>query len=121
MEKNVPWQELCSVIEPHCPKAGKGRPPIGLVRMLRMYFVQHWFGLADEAREKALLDSTALRRFVGIDFGRKRVPDGTTLEAVSEFASRAAKKLRKQNCVARELLVFMHTSPQGRERDSPGA
>jgi transposase, IS5 family len=42
-----------------------------------MYFVQHWFNLADEACEEALLDSTALRRFVGIDLGRERVPDGT--------------------------------------------
>jgi transposase, IS5 family len=52
---------------------------VGLERMLRMYFVQHWFNLADEACEEALLDSTALRRFVGIDLGRERVPDGTTL------------------------------------------
>ena len=79
MEQIVPWQELCSVIEPHYPKVGNGRPPIGLERMLRMYFVQHWFNLADEACEEALLDSTALRRFVGIDLGRERVPDGTTL------------------------------------------
>lgn len=67
------------VIEPHHPKAGNGRPPIGLERMLRMYFVQHCFNLADEACEDALLDRTALRRFVGIDLGRERVPDGTTL------------------------------------------
>ncbi len=79
MEQIVPWQELCAVIEPHYPKAGNGRPPIGLERMLRMYFVQHWFNLADQACEEALLDSTALRRFVGIDLGRERVPDGTTL------------------------------------------
>ena len=75
----VPWQALCKVIEPHYPKAGNGRPPIGLERMLRMYFVQHWFNLADLACEEALLDSTALRRFVGIDLSRERVPDGTTL------------------------------------------
>ena len=79
MEEIVPWSALCAVIEPHYPKAGKGRPPVGLERMLRMYFVQHWFNLADEACEEALLDSTALRRFVGIDLGRERVPDGTTL------------------------------------------
>lgn len=79
MQEIVPWQELCAVIEPHYPKAGNGRPPIGLERMLRMYFVQHWFNLADDACEEALLDSTALRRFVGIDLGRERVPDGTTL------------------------------------------
>jgi IS5 family transposase len=79
MSEIVPWQALCEVIEPHYPKAGNGRPPIGLERMLRMYFVQHWFNLADEACEEALLDSTAMRRFVGIDLGRERVPDGTTL------------------------------------------
>lgn len=79
MDSIVPWADLCAVIEPYYPKAGKGRPPIGLERMLRMYFVQHWFNLADEACEEALLDSTALRRFVGIDLGRERVPDGTTL------------------------------------------
>lgn len=79
MSEIVPWQALCAVIEPHYPKAGKGRPPVGLERMLRMYFVQHWFNLADEACEEALLDSTALRRFVGIDLGHERVPDGTTL------------------------------------------
>ena len=79
MEQIVPWAALCEVIEPHYPKAGNGRPPVGLDRMLRMYFVQHWFNLADEACEDALLDSPALRRFVGIDLGRERVPDATTL------------------------------------------
>ena len=79
MERIVPWAALCEVIEPHYPKAGNGRPPVGLERMLRMYFVQHWFNLADAACDDALLDSTALRRFVGIDLGRERVPDATTL------------------------------------------
>jgi transposase, IS5 family len=79
MNEIVPWQALCAVIEPHYPKAGNGRPPVGLERMLRMYFVQHWFNLADEACEAALLDSTALRRFVGIDLGHEQVPNGTTL------------------------------------------
>jgi IS5 family transposase len=79
MEVIVPWDELCAVIEPHYPKAGNGRPPVGLARMLRMYFVQHWFNLADQACEEALLDSAALRRFVGIDLGCERVPDATTL------------------------------------------
>jgi IS5 family transposase len=79
MEEVVPWSDLCAVIEPFYPKPGNGRPPVGLERMLRMYFVQHWFNLADMACEDALLDSTALRRFVGIDLGRERVPDATTL------------------------------------------
>jgi transposase, IS5 family len=68
---------VVQVVEPHYPKGQGGRPPIGLDRMLRMHFVEHWFNLVDAACEEALLDSTALRRFVGIDLGRKRVPDGT--------------------------------------------
>ena len=79
MEQIVPWAALCEVVEPYYPKAGNFRPPVGLERMLRMYFVQHWFNLADVVCEDALLDSTALRRFVGIDLGRERVPDATTL------------------------------------------
>jgi IS5 family transposase len=57
MNEIVPWAQLCDVIEPYYPKGKGGRPPIGLERMLRMYFVQHWFNLADEACEEALLDS----------------------------------------------------------------
>ena len=79
MDALVPWSALCEEIAPHYPKAGNGRPPVGLERMLRMYFVQHWFNLADQACEEALYDSTNLRRFVGIDLGREPVPDATTL------------------------------------------
>lgn len=79
MEAIVPWEALCAVIEPYYPKAGNGRPPIGLERMLRIHFLQHWFNLADLACEEALYDSASLRRFVGIDLGREPVPDATTL------------------------------------------
>ena len=78
MEAIVPWAALCAVIEPYYPKAGNGRPPIGLERMLRIHFLQHWFNLADLACEEALYDSASLRRFVGIDLGREPVPDATT-------------------------------------------
>jgi IS5 family transposase len=79
MEAIVPWAALCAVIEPHYPKAGNGRPPIDLERMLRIHFVQHWFNLADMACEEALYDSASLRRFVGIDLGREPVPDSNTI------------------------------------------
>lgn len=67
------------MIEPHHPKAGSGRPPIGMERMLRMYFIANCFNLADEACEDALYDMIALREFCRIDLGRERVPDATTL------------------------------------------
>ena len=80
MEQVVPWSRLMEVIEPHYPKSGRrGRPPIGLERMLRMYFVQQWYGLADEAVEDAIYDSQALRRFMAIDLCKQSVPDATTL------------------------------------------
>jgi IS5 family transposase len=79
METLVPWAELGALIEPHYPKPGNGRPPIGLQRMLRIHLLQHWFNLADEAMEEALYDSAALRSFVGIDLGREPVPDATSL------------------------------------------
>jgi IS5 family transposase len=79
MEKIVPWQRLLSVIEPHYPKGARGRPPIGLERMLRIYFLQQWYGLSDEGLEDALYDSIALRTFAGIDLAIENVPDATTL------------------------------------------
>jgi transposase, IS5 family len=79
MESLVPWAQFCAVIEPHYPKAGNGRAPVGLERMLRMYLVANWFNLADEACEDALYDIPAFRDFCRIDLGRERVPDATTL------------------------------------------
>jgi transposase, IS5 family len=79
MNTIVPWSDMCSVIEPFYPKGVGGRPPIGLERMLRIHFVQHWFNLADLACEEALYDSASLRRFVGIDLGKEPVPDATTM------------------------------------------
>jgi IS5 family transposase len=79
MNRVVPWEALCAIIEPHYPKRGNGRPPIGLERMLRIHFLQHWFNLADLACEEALYDSASLRRFAGIDLGCEAVPDATTM------------------------------------------
>ena len=79
MDAIVPWAALCEVIKPKYPKVGNGRPPIGLERMLRIHFIQHWFNLADLACEEALYDSASLRRFVGIDLGCEPVPDSTTI------------------------------------------
>ena len=79
MDRVVPWSVLCALIEPVYPKAGNGRPPIGLERMLRIYFLQNWFNLSDPAVEEALYDSLSMRNFVGIDLGREGAPDETTV------------------------------------------
>ena len=81
MDQVVPWAELCALIEPVYPKARErgGRRPIGLERMLRIYFLQQWYDLSDPAVEEALYDSQAMRRFAGIDLGREGAPDETTV------------------------------------------
>jgi len=79
MERVVPWARLCAVIVPHYPEGRRGRPPIGIERMLRIYFLQQWYALADEALEDALYDSQAMRTFAGIDLSVEAVPDATTL------------------------------------------
>jgi transposase, IS5 family len=79
IEAATPWALLVEQIEPFYPKGERGRPPIGIERMLRMYIVQQCFGLADEATEDAVYDSQSIRTFVGIDLSREGAPDATTL------------------------------------------
>jgi len=79
MEGLIPWAKLLAVIEPFYPKGERGRPPIGLERMLRVYFLEQWYGLADEALEDAPYDSQALRGFARIELADEGVPDATTL------------------------------------------
>src|SRR5438067_5685105 len=74
MERVVPWAALCALIEPFYPKPGNGRPPVGVERMLRLYFLQQWFNLSDPAVEEALYDSSTMRRFVDIDLVASRCP-----------------------------------------------
>lgn len=80
IEAITPWVALVAEIDGYYPKGGgRGRPPIGLERMLRMYIAQQCFGLSDEGIEDAIYDSQAIRRFVGIDLAREDAPDATTL------------------------------------------
>lgn len=68
IEAVTPWQALIAEVEPFYPKGdGRGRPPIGLTRMLHRYVAQQCFGLSDEGIEDAIDDSQAIRGFVGID------------------------------------------------------
>jgi transposase, IS5 family len=77
MERAVPWSALCA--RALLPKPGNVRPLIGVERMLRLYFQQHWFNLSDPAVEDAVYDSQAKRRFVEIDLAHEPAPDETTL------------------------------------------
>ena len=79
MDQVIPWARLVKVIEPFYPKASNGRPPMGLAKMLRIYFLQQWYNLSDPAAEEALYDSETMRRFVGIENGRDTIPDESTM------------------------------------------
>ena len=78
MEQVVPWAHLGGLLEPYYPKAGNGRPPVGVARMLRSYFLQQGFNLSAPAVEEALYDSAGMRQFAGIDLGRAPGPEATT-------------------------------------------
>ena len=79
MDAVIPWARLLELIEPHYPKAGLGRRPLGLETMLRIYFLQQWFDLSDPAAEDAIYDSESMRRFARVELGDDVVPDETTI------------------------------------------
>ncbi len=79
MDAVIPWQRLLGLIEPHYPRAGRGRRPLGLEKMLRIYFLQQWFDLSDPAAEDAIYDSESTRRFVGVELGEDTVPDESSI------------------------------------------
>jgi IS5 family transposase len=106
MDQVVPWQSLCQLIEPVYPKPGNGRPPIGLERMLRIYFLQQWFDLSDPAVEEALYESTSMRQFAGIDLGREPAPDETT---VCKF-----RHLLERHDLGRALFEQVHVQLKAR-------
>ena len=79
MDGVIPWQRLIALIEPHYPKAGRGRRPHDLERMLRIYFLQQWFNLSDPAAEDAIYDSESMRRFAKVELSEDKIPDESTI------------------------------------------
>ena len=72
-----PWEAFLSELEPFYPQGARGRPPVGFETMLRIYFMQQWFGHSDPGMEDALHDNIAMRRFARLDAGY--APDETTI------------------------------------------
>ncbi len=79
MDAVVPWTDWVKLIEPHYYNKSRGRRPVPIETMLRMYLLQVWFHLSDEGVEDQINDSFAMRQFMGLDFGIQQVPDATTL------------------------------------------
>ena len=135
MDRVVPWEELLALIEPHYPKAGNGRRPMPLERMVRLYFVQQWYGLSDPGMEEALYDIESVRRFAGIELGEQDIPDETTilnfrhllekhhlteklLGEVNEYLSEKKLLLREGTIVDATLIAApSSTKNQDKKRD----
>ena len=79
MDRVIPWERLIALIEPYYPKAGRGRRPHDLERMLRIYFLQQWFNLSDPQAEDAIYDSESMRRFAKVELADDKIPDETTI------------------------------------------
>ena len=79
MDKIIPWVYWADMIRPYYFSNKRGRKPIGIETMLRMYLMQVWFNLSDEGIEDSIYDSYAMRSFMHIDFNERQVPDATTL------------------------------------------
>ncbi|MGC4077987.1 MAG: IS5 family transposase [Rubrivivax sp.] len=79
MDRVVPWAALVEIVQPHYPRAKTGRPPFALETMLRIHYLQQWFGLSDPAMEEALHDVPLYREFARLDGATQRLPDETTI------------------------------------------
>ena len=78
MDRVVPWAALLQLIAPYYPEGRNGRPPFALETMLRVHFMQQWFGLSDPAMEEAFFDVPLYREFAQLEaFGR--LPDESTI------------------------------------------
>jgi len=77
MDSALPWQVMLKPIKTNYPKGSRGRPPILVETLLRIYFMQQWYGLSDPAMEDSLYDIESMRRFAKVDL--ETIPDETTI------------------------------------------
>jgi transposase, IS5 family len=101
----VPWTELLALITPHAPRAKTGRPPFELETMLRIHFVQQWFGLSDLAMEEALFETTLYREFVGLT-SVERIPDRVS---ILRF-----RHLLEEHQLAEQILATVNATLSGK-------
>jgi IS5 family transposase len=132
MDMLIPWTELLSLIEPYYPKPGRrGRQPMPLETMLRIYFMQQWYGLSDPAMEDALLEIESMRRFAQIELLEDALPDETTIlnfrhllekhELSRQIMQTINEMLQKRGCLLKGGTMvdatIIHASPSTKNRD----
>jgi IS5 family transposase len=80
MESIMPWPDLRTHIQPHYPRSGRrGRQPMPLESMFRIYCMQNWFSYSDRQMEDALYEIENIRRFAGFSMVSDTLPDETTI------------------------------------------
>ena len=104
MDAVIPWGTLRALVAPHYTNAGRGRRPLPLDTMLRVYFLQQWFNLSDPAAEDMLYDSESMRRFARVDLGEDTVPDESTILRFRHLLEAHALTAQMFDAV-RDLLV----------------
>ena len=112
MERVVPWAALVQIVEPHYPRAKTGRPPFAIETMLRIHYLQQWFGLSDPAMEEALHDVPLYREFARLDGATARLPDETTIlrfRHLLEQHNLAVDMLRVVNDILQAKGLMMRT------------
>ena len=112
MERVVPWAVLVQIVEPHYPRAKTGRPPFAIETMLRIHYLQQWFGLSDPAMEEALHDVPLYREFARLDGATARLPDETTILRFRHLLERhnlAVDLLRVVNDILQAKGLMMRT------------
>ena len=124
MDAVIPWPRLVSLIEPHYPKAGAGRHPHPLERMLRIYFMQNWFNLSDPQAEDSLYDSESMRRFAGIELAEDKIPDESTIlrfRHLLEAHDLSEAIFKEVRCHGHCRAALDEEQEEGaRSRDAPG-
>jgi transposase, IS5 family len=79
MNRVLPWADLVGLITPFAPEGRRGRPPFAVETMLRLHFMQQWFGPSGPAMKEALHDVPLCREFAGLDNWTTRLPDESTI------------------------------------------
>ena len=112
----LPWQEWIELIRPYYPDGKRGRPPIAIDTILRMYVLRTLYRLSDTSVEDAVYDSYAMRSFLGINFFTEQVPDATTLRRfryllgkhhlAERIASDTADAVRRAGLVLRRGTIL---------------
>jgi len=106
MNDLIPWEEWVALIRPTY-----AAPP-GVIRtLLRMYLLQAWYSLSDGIVLDTMMDSEAMRKFMGDEFGRETAPEAETLlqfrerleenflgRAIFDSISRALEKSGQRLC-----------------------